>query len=180
MHVFLGICVCGFSCASVPHGMTSLTILQVCPMLIRVFPQVRLLPPRLQSSCIDFLQSKLHASGRPFFLGCSLGSTAVPSRHSDSACMLQFGGHHRLEDYARRGYEPKDEVTFLQSSMHTGLPAIRAILYGACLLYSLSCLLQPAYSELQRHLSARQMPAASCRSRYTPGQTPLCASSQIW
>lgn len=24
--------------------------------------------------------------------------------------VLQFGGHHRLEDYARRGAEPKDEV----------------------------------------------------------------------
>lgn len=22
----------------------------------------------------------------------------------------QFGGHHRMEDYARRGHEPKDEV----------------------------------------------------------------------
>lgn len=28
------------------------------------------------------------------------------------ACVfpMQFGGHHRLEDYARRGQEPKDEV----------------------------------------------------------------------
>ena len=67
MHVFLEIFVCGFSCASVLHGMTSLTILQVCPMLIRVFPQVRLLPPRLQSSCMDCLPSKLHASGGHFF-----------------------------------------------------------------------------------------------------------------
>ena len=24
--------------------------------------------------------------------------------------LAQFGGHHRLEDYARRGAEPKDEV----------------------------------------------------------------------
>ena len=29
----------------------------------------------------------------------------------DLFCMLQYGGHHRLDVYARRGQEPKDEVS---------------------------------------------------------------------
>ena len=63
MHMFLVIYVCGSTCARVLHGMISLTILQVCPMLIRVFPQVGLLPPRFQSSCMDCDPSCLPQGG---------------------------------------------------------------------------------------------------------------------
>ena len=47
-------------------------------------------------------------------------------------CHVQFGGHHRLEDYARRGQEPKDEVS--SHSMQSARVMCAAAPYAVCLI----------------------------------------------
>ena len=47
---------------------------------------------------------------------------ALPVAHG-LPCHVQFGGHHRLEDYARRGQEPKDEVTPHSAQLATVMSA---------------------------------------------------------
>lgn len=95
-------------------------------MLIRVFPQVELSSLDDQLLCPRKAIKHTSATKQPLsvthcFVGMKgriwaadhkrrLGRSVAFSNTHVYMCMLQFGGHHRLEDYAQRGQEPRDEV----------------------------------------------------------------------